>query len=57
MLKKKGQSTLEYILVFTAIIAGIIFAASKFIQPRVTGSLDHVSGEMKRQVEKIRFGN
>lgn len=57
MLKSKGQSTLEYVLVLTAIIAGIIFAASRFIQPRVQSSLDHVTQEMDDQVGRIRFGN
>ncbi|MFH0763262.1 MAG: hypothetical protein V1925_05185 [Candidatus Omnitrophota bacterium] len=55
MFRKKGQSTLEYVLVLTAIVAAIIFAATKFIKPRVEESLDHVSQEMKSEVEKIQF--
>jgi uncharacterized protein (UPF0333 family) len=55
MLRKKAQSTLEYILVFTAIIAAIIFAATKFIQPRVQSSLDHVANEMEEGVKRINF--
>jgi len=54
--RKKGQSTLEYILIFTAIIAGIIFAATQFVKPRVQGSLDHVSQEMQDQVGRVKFG-
>lgn len=54
--KKRAQSTLEYILVLTAIIAGIIFAATRFVGPRVQGSLDHVSLEMQNQVNRVHFG-
>ncbi|MDD4953386.1 MAG: hypothetical protein PHG40_00580 [Candidatus Omnitrophica bacterium] len=56
MLRKKGQSTLEYVLVLTAIIAAVIVAATKFVKPRVEGSLDHVSQEMEDQVGRIQFG-
>ena len=56
MYKSKGQSTLEYVLVLTAIVAAIIFAATQFVKPRVEGSLDHVSKEMEDQVGRIKFG-
>ncbi|MDI6758183.1 MAG: hypothetical protein QMD94_00685 [Candidatus Omnitrophota bacterium] len=55
MFKKKGQSTLEYILVFTAIIAGIIFAATKFMKPATERSMEHVSTQMEEQVKRIKF--
>ena len=57
MFTRKGQSTLEYVIVLTAIVAGIIFAATKFIQPRVQGSLDSISGKMQTEVENIQFGS
>ena len=53
---RKGQSTLEYIVVLTAIIAAILFAATKFIKPRVQNSLDNVTNQMEHQVNKIDFG-
>lgn len=53
--QKKAQSTLEYILVLTAIIAAIIFAVSNFVRPKVESSLGHVSQEMEDQVKKINF--
>jgi uncharacterized protein (UPF0333 family) len=34
---KKGQSTLEYVIVFTAIVAAIILAATTFIKPAMKG--------------------
>jgi uncharacterized protein (UPF0333 family) len=57
MFRRKGQSTLEYVLVLTAIIAAIILAASKFVKPKVEGSLDHVTQQMEKQVKKINIGN
>ena len=56
MFSRKAQSTLEYVLVLTAIIAAVIFAASMFIKPKVQSSLEHVSNQMESQVKKIDFG-
>ena len=53
--KNKGQSTLEYVIILTAIIAGIIYAATQFLQPRVQSSLDSATNEMQKQVGKIKF--
>jgi uncharacterized protein (UPF0333 family) len=53
--RKRGQSTLEYVLVLTAIIAGIIYATTQWVKPRVEGSLDHVTDQMETQVGKIKF--
>ncbi|MFZ2604036.1 MAG: hypothetical protein WBI28_03000 [Candidatus Omnitrophota bacterium] len=52
---KKGQSTLEYVIIITAIVAGIIFAATTFLKPRVQNALDHATSEMESGVEKINF--
>lgn len=35
VLSRRGQSTLEYVIVLTAIVAAILFAASVFIKPNV----------------------
>lgn len=56
MFKRRGQSTLEYVLILTAIVGAIILAATRFVKPRVEGSLDHVSQEMQDQVGRIKFG-
>lgn len=56
MFKRKGQSTLEYVLVLTAIIAAIILAASKWIKPTTERSLQHVTDQMEKQVKKIDIG-
>ncbi|MGD9014674.1 MAG: hypothetical protein PVI33_01430 [Candidatus Omnitrophota bacterium] len=43
MRKKKGQSILEYVIVLTAIVAAIAFAARQFIAPSVQQALDDSS--------------
>lgn len=54
-MRRKGQSTLEYVIILTTIIAAILFAATQFIKPRVEDSLKSVTGEMLKQVRKIEF--
>ncbi len=51
---RNGQSTLEYVIVLTAIIAGIILAAPT-IKEKVQGAFEHASSEMEEQVEKIDY--
>lgn len=38
--KRKGQSTLEYIIIFTAIVAGILLFAYSTIKPAVQSVLN-----------------
>jgi len=54
---RKAQSTLEYIIVFTAIIAGIIVFANMVMKNKVQGSLEDVAGKMENKVKSIDFGN
>lgn len=51
---KKGQSTLEYVIVLTAIVAAVIAAAS-VIKTKVTSSFEHAAGEMDEAVAKIDY--
>lgn len=46
--KRAGQSTLEYVIVLTAIVAAILFAASQFIKP----SVNRVYGEAGNALNK-----
>jgi len=57
MQRRKGQSTLEYVLVLTAIIAVIVVFAAGFLRQRVTGTLEHVSNQMEKQANKIDIGD
>ena len=43
MRRKKGQSVLEYVIVLTAIVAAIAFAARTFLAPAVQQALDDSS--------------
>ena len=56
MLNRKGQSTLEYVIIITAIIAAVILGATTFLKPRVESSLDHVTTQMQSGVERVQFG-
>jgi hypothetical protein len=53
---RKAQSTLEYVIVFTAIIAGIIIFANTVMKNKVKGSLEDVAGKMENKVKSIDFG-
>ena len=51
---KTGQSTLEYVVVLTAIIAAITLAVPK-IKQAVQNAFEHAADEMETQVEKIEY--
>jgi hypothetical protein len=52
---KKGQSTLEYIIIFTAIVGAILWAANTLVRPRMQNILNHVTSEAKQAVNRIDF--
>lgn len=54
--RKKAQSTLEYVVVFTAIVAGIIIFANGVMKKKVQGSLEDVANKMESKVQTIDFG-
>lgn len=45
--ERKGQSTVEYVIVFTAIAAAIIFAAVNLIQPAVNKTYNEAGGSIE----------
>ena len=45
---KKGQSTVEYVIVFTAIAAAIIFAATNVIRPAVNSTYSQAGNSIER---------
>ncbi|MFH1442000.1 MAG: hypothetical protein ABIH18_08185 [Candidatus Omnitrophota bacterium] len=57
MFKKKGQSTLEYVIILTAIIGVVLVFAGGMMKENTKSSLEHVSGQMQSQVKKIVFTN
>jgi len=44
--RKSGQSTVEYVIVFTAIAAAIIFAATSVIKPAVNKVYNEAGGSI-----------
>jgi len=52
---KKGQSTVEYVIVFTAIAAAIIFAAVNIIKPAVNKTYNEAGDSIERGAKF--FGN
>ncbi len=57
MFGKKGQSTLEYVLVLTAIIAVVIIVAGGVLRNQTQASLTHVTNQMQTQVAGVNFNN
>ncbi|MCX5712486.1 MAG: hypothetical protein NTY47_05385 [Candidatus Omnitrophica bacterium] len=57
MRKQKAQSTLEYVLVLTAIIAVVAAFAAGFLRTSTKNSLEHVATQMQSQVQKIDYSN
>jgi len=59
--KKKGQSTVEYVIVFTAIAAAIIFAATQIIKPAINSTYTEAANSIERGAtyfgNGIGFGN
>ena len=57
---KGGQSTVEYVIVFTAIAAAIIFAAANIITPAVNKTYNEASEGIEKGADyfgnKVGFG-
>ncbi len=52
---RKGQSTLEYIIIFVAIVGAILYAAKAVIQPTVCRMLDRSINQAEKAVNNINF--
>jgi Na+-driven multidrug efflux pump len=52
--KKKAQSTLEYILVLTAVVGLIIFAAARWIKPSTQQALGDANNAMNAAANKLQ---
>jgi len=57
---ERGQSTVEYVIVFTAIAAAIIFAAVNIIRPAVNKTYNEAGDSIERGADyfgnKVGFG-
>jgi len=52
---KKGQSTLEYVLILTTVVAVIMVVASGVLKPKLEDSLNSVAGSMETKIKNIKF--
>ena len=55
LINKKGQSTLEYIIIFTAIVGAILLAANTVLKPKVGNMIEHVTSEAENAVNHVSF--
>ena len=55
LMKKNGQSTLEYIIIFTVIVAAILIAANGVIKTKVQNMLEHTANQAESAVGHINF--
>ena len=52
---RKGQSTLEYIIVFTVVVGAVLFAANTFIKGRMQNMFNHATDQAEKAVNHINF--
>lgn len=51
---RKGQSTLEYVIILAAVI-GAIIAVAAVLKPKLTGTYDKLGDKMQDKVSEIKF--
>ena len=52
---RKAQSTLEYIIIFTTIVAAILWAANTVIKGKMRCIINHVGEQAERAVNHVNF--
>jgi Flp pilus assembly pilin Flp len=55
MFKRTGQSTLEYVIILTAIVAAVIIG-SRMVGSKVESSMNSVATKMDTKVGSINLG-
>ena len=53
MFKRRGQSILEYIIVLTAIVAALVWAAAKLIGPAVDKGMTNARTAVENVANKL----
>jgi Flp pilus assembly pilin Flp len=51
---RKGQSTLEYVIILAAVV-GAIIAVGALLKPRLQNSYSDLSGKMQDKVGQVTF--
>jgi hypothetical protein len=52
---RKAQSTLEYIIIFTAIVGAILVVANGVIKNKVDSMVTHVADQADKAVAHVNF--
>ncbi len=52
---QRAQSTLEYIIIFTAVVAVILLAAKGVIKDKMTNIMGHVAEQAETAVKHVDF--
>lgn len=52
-MKRKGQSILEYVIIFAVIVAAVIFAATQFIKPAVEKGMNDTAQAMQTATGRL----
>lgn len=52
---RKAQSTLEYIIIFTAVVGAILWGANTIIKPKMQNIIDHVGTQAETAVKNVNF--
>jgi Flp pilus assembly pilin Flp len=51
---RKGQSTLEYVIILAAVV-GAIIAVGVLLKPKLQNSYSDLSGKMRDKVGQVKF--
>jgi len=51
---RKGQSTLEYVIILAAVVGAIIAVAAMF-KPKLTTTYDNLTTKMQDKVDNVTF--
>lgn len=52
---RKAQSTLEYIIIFTAIVGAVLWAANTVIKGKMQNIINHVGTQAETAVSHVNF--
>jgi hypothetical protein len=51
----KGQSTLEYVIILSAVIGAIVLVANTVLKPKLQSSYDGLTTKMSDKIQEVDF--
>jgi len=52
----KGQSTLEYLMIWTVVVGAILSAAGLYLRPTIEGAVEMSSTKITTEVAELLYG-